>query len=227
MLMTRRRLQQGFSLIEMMVGISVGMIVVAGASVMMVNQLDDHRRLVLETQVQQDLRAAADLVLRDLRRAGYHGASADVVWASGAAAPTSNVYARQTTVNEGATELHYSYSRDQVENGETNSNEQFGYKVQDGVLKFLLGSNNWQPMTDLSTLRITAFQVALNTQTISLAEFCQRPCPAGSDCPPRQLVRDVSLTLTGEATQPGNLGKVERSLQVSTRLRNDAVEGGC
>jgi prepilin peptidase dependent protein B len=224
----QRQQQHGFSLVEMMVGITIGMIVVAGASVMMVNQLDDHRRLVLETQVQQDLRAAADLVLRDLRRAGYHGASANGVWARGAAAATPNLYARQTSVNEGATELLYSYSRDDVEDGIPNPNEHFGYQVQGGVLKFLYGgNNNWQPVTDPNTLKITAFQVILNTQTVTLAEFCQRPCPPGSDCPPRQLVRDVNLTLTGEAVQPGSLGKVERSVHVGTRLRNDAVEGGC
>jgi len=34
-------------------------------------QLGDNRRLLLEAQMQQDMRTAADLISRDLRRAGY------------------------------------------------------------------------------------------------------------------------------------------------------------
>ena len=71
--MLKYRHSRGISLVELMVGIAVGMIVVAGASVMLVNQVNEHRRLMLETQVQQDLRASADLILRELRRAGYRG----------------------------------------------------------------------------------------------------------------------------------------------------------
>ena len=46
-----RARQRGLSLVELMVGITVGMIIVAGVSLMMVNQIDEHRRLSLETQI--------------------------------------------------------------------------------------------------------------------------------------------------------------------------------
>ena len=68
---TSRQRQTGLSLVELMVGVAVGLFVVAGATLVVSNQLGDNRRLMLETQIQQDLRAAADLIARDLRRSGY------------------------------------------------------------------------------------------------------------------------------------------------------------
>ncbi len=89
----KRFSQAGLSLVEMMVGIAVGLIVVAGASLMMTSQVTQNSRLLQETQIQQDLRAAADLMMRDLRRAGFSTNSANTVWAPGMAAPASNIYA--------------------------------------------------------------------------------------------------------------------------------------
>ncbi|MBL0296208.1 MAG: hypothetical protein IPQ21_03185 [Betaproteobacteria bacterium] len=57
-----------------MVGITVGLFIVAAAAMLVTTQLGDNRRLLLETQVQQDLRATADIITRELRRAGLAGA---------------------------------------------------------------------------------------------------------------------------------------------------------
>jgi len=75
-----RGTQGGLSMVELMVGVAVGLFVVAGATVAVSNQLGDNRRLMLETQIQQDLRATADLIAKDLRRAGYWGAAEAGVW---------------------------------------------------------------------------------------------------------------------------------------------------
>ncbi|MCU7375398.1 prepilin-type N-terminal cleavage/methylation domain-containing protein [Paucibacter sp. O1-1] len=218
------RLQHGLSLIEMMVGLTIGMIVVAGASLMTVAQLEDHRRLMLETQVQQDLRAAADLVLRDMRRAGFNRRAEDGVSAPGAAAK-ANLYAMASLDKDG--QLLYSYSRakgEADEDGEVANNEEFGYRVRSKELQFRHGGN-WQPLTDPKTLEITSFEPQLLVQRVKLDEFCQRPCPAGAtDCPPSMEVRELRLTLSGKAAHDA---RVVRSVTVSTRLRNDAIEGGC
>ena len=65
------RAHRGMSLVELMVGITVGLLVVAGASLLVSSQLSENRRLLLETQVQQDLRATADIIARQLRRSGH------------------------------------------------------------------------------------------------------------------------------------------------------------
>lgn len=64
--------QRGLSLVELLVGISVGLFVLAGATLLLSTQLGDNRRLLLETQLQQDLRATMDIITRELRRAGVN-----------------------------------------------------------------------------------------------------------------------------------------------------------
>jgi prepilin peptidase dependent protein B len=231
---------RGISLIELMVGITVGMIVVAGASVMMTNQLAEHRRLTLETQVQQDLRAAADLMLRDLRRAGSSAAPQHGIWAPGGApAPVGNSYTPTILAGvPGSASLEYSYSRhkdrtrssaapipDPEDDVMTPATERFGFSIDtNGTLRFLLGGS-WQPLTDNKVLVMTAFDVALDAQTLPLDDLCSTACPAGSaTCPPVQMLRLVNITLTGHAVHDA---KVERTIKVTSRIRNDSISGAC
>ena len=67
--------QRGLSIIELMVGLTLGMVVVIGGISLFVSNATTSRQLNLETRVNQDLRAAVDLIARDLRRAGYWGES--------------------------------------------------------------------------------------------------------------------------------------------------------
>ncbi len=71
---TLRRRSGGLSMVEMLVGIVVGLFLVGGALRFFADYLDDNRRLLLETRISQDLRTVADLIVRDLRRAGYWSA---------------------------------------------------------------------------------------------------------------------------------------------------------
>jgi type IV pilus assembly protein PilW len=238
MLMNRRAAQRGLSLVELMVGITVGMIVVAGASLLMTTQVNEHRRLVLETQVQQDLRAVADLMLRDLRRAGFWATPQAGVWAPGAARPASNPYSAASAAlsDDGDREILYSYSRasdysTQVdvapatpENNTLNSNESFGFRIHGNVLQSLLGGA-WQPLTDPETLIVNGFSVELKQRALSLQDYCSTPCPAGSaDCPPQQQIRRFDITISGQARHDA---RVQRTIRVSSRVRNDAISGAC
>ena len=68
-----RKTPRGLSIVELMVGITIGLFILAGASMVLTTQLGDNRRLLLEAQVQQDLRVASDLISREIRAAGYWG----------------------------------------------------------------------------------------------------------------------------------------------------------
>ena len=71
--MKRPTHQRGLSLIELMIGITVALFIAAAGGSLLVGQLREHRALALEARLTQDLRTAADLITRDLRRAGYWG----------------------------------------------------------------------------------------------------------------------------------------------------------
>lgn len=222
------RRQRGLSLVELMVGVAVGLFVVAGATMLVANQLGDNRRLLLETQIQQDLRAAADLMLRDLRRSGFRAQAFQSVWAPGQAV-TANPYPLALQVSADGQQVLYSYTsaldakNASKENNQVDPNEVFGYRLRQGVLQFNLGGT-WQPLTDPNTLEVTVFQVTPRVQTIALSEFCLVPCPTPANCLQQQVL-DISLRLEGRARHDRQ--NVVRSINVSTRLRNDAVFGAC
>ena len=102
--------ERGTSIVELLIGIAIGLFIAAGATLLLTSQIGDTRRLLLEAQVQQDLRAAADLMSRDLRRAGYWGNAYRHVWAQ-TAADVSNPYQDATSL--GTTGLVYSRSIDE------------------------------------------------------------------------------------------------------------------
>ena len=115
-----RRPSRGLSIVELMIGITISLFILAGATMVLTSQLGDNRRLLLEAQMQQDLRTAADMISRDIRRAGYWGqayrgvcppAPAPCPAAVGAAA-ASNPYATMTPriAPNGVTQVVYDRS---------------------------------------------------------------------------------------------------------------------
>jgi type IV pilus assembly protein PilW len=210
--------QRGLSLVEMMVGIAVGLIVVAGAGALVANQLGDNRRLLLEAQVQQDLRAAMDIVTRDLRRAGGWTDTARLaVWAPGAPAQ-ANPYTALAPASAAATQVDYNYYRN------AGSPTAYGFRLQGGVLQTLLGG--WQDLTDARAVRITAFSVTPRSAPAAPVP-CPRVCPGGGSACWTSVnvnVRELVVDITGQAVSDP---AVQRSLSTSVRLRNDEVEGAC
>lgn len=217
-----RAAQRGLSLVELMVGVAIGLFVVAGATMLVSNQLGDNRRLLLETQIQQDLRAASDIIVRDLRRSGYWGAAQTGVWHAGAVAVSTNPYtALSAASGVPVSEVTFDYSRG-VENDAVDATDQAGFKLEGGAIKMRVGGN-WQPLTDDRTLRVTTFRVTLQDQPVTLS--CLLDCGGGAvNCPPTQSLRELRVEIAGEAR---NDASVRRSVRSNVRLRNDIITGAC
>lgn len=232
--------QRGLGLVELMVGITIGLIVAAAASVLAVNQITDHRRLMLEMQIQQDLRAAADLLQQDMRRAGFRGDASYGAYlpASGVGAVIEqparpalpNPYTELTAVDTAELRsLEYSYARDAAASSVVGTREQFGIRWDKRAKVLALkigtkvdGTGNWQPITDPTTVEIIDFDIRVRTQDIELQDFCEQAC-VGPACP-RQQVRRVDFLLRGKAVHDK---AVVRTLSGSERVRADAVIGAC
>jgi len=82
----------GVLLIELMIGIAIGLLIAAAAVTFVAGHLNDNRRLLLESRLMQDLRTAADIITRDLRRAGYWASASDGIALAGAGPVSSNPY---------------------------------------------------------------------------------------------------------------------------------------
>jgi prepilin peptidase dependent protein B len=239
-----RSAQRGLSIVEMMVGIAIGLIIVAAATLMVAGQLADNRRLLLETQIQQDLRATADLISRDLRRAGFWR---DAHLATGAAAAAGNALGNPYAALELPTAAspllptRFAYADVSApENQTVDNNERRGFRLNNGVIQAELGNGNWQPLTDRDVLNVTGFAVTPRVECVALRcptgdaaclAMAKRPtaavstCTAGDNpCPAYQQIRNVSLTITGT---PANDASIERSITTRVRVRNDAVVNAC
>ena len=220
-----RSTQQGLSIVELMVGVAIALFIAAAGATLLAGHLRESRSLLLEVRLMQDLRSAADIVSRDLRRAGYWAAATDGVWAAGATSVGANPYVAVAPGSAASDAVSFRYSRDATENNAVDGNEQFGFRLRAGVVEMQLGVGNWQALTDANTLSITEFSVTPTVQDINLQSFCTRPCPTGSTtCPPHQQVRSLALVVGGRLVGDSH---VVRSVRSSVRLRNDSVVGAC
>jgi prepilin peptidase dependent protein B len=220
----RRRLGRGLSLVELVVGLAVGLIVVAAAITLLAAQLREQRSAGLEMRLMQELRGTTDLITRDLRRAGHWGDAAAGLWAGAASAPSANPYAALAPVGAASGGASFSYSRDAAENHLLDANEQFGLRLRNGVIELQLGAGNWQALTDAGSMNVTEFEVRPSVQEVPLLEHCPRPCPAGATCEPRLQWRSLAVRITARATADP---AVQRRLQTHLQLRNPAVLGAC
>lgn len=211
---TAARAQRGASLVEMMVGIAVGLFIVAGASLTVSTQLSENKRLLAETQLQQDLRAAADIMTRDMRRAGYWADAYRAVGRPDVTA-TRNPFTTVSVAPGVAAQATYQYRR------AVNQEGPYGFRLNNGVIQSRVDGGAWNDLTDVRALEVTAFDVASFAEP-SVVLPCPKACADGStDCWPRNQVRGFVLTIDARARIDAT---VTRSLVTTVRLRNDLIE---
>ena len=156
---------------------------------------------MLETRLTQDLRTTVDLIVRDLRRAGYWGhagAGANPYAFTAAAAPSDTVSLR--------------YSIDAAENDIADSTEQFGFRLRGGAIEAQLGAGNWQALTDPGSLTVNAFSVTPEVQEISLAPACT------------QQQRDVTVVVSAALASDA---RITRTVRTRVRVRSNTLVGTC
>lgn len=236
--------QRGMSLVEMMVGLVVGLFVVGGAIALTTANLNESRRTTLEMRLNQDLRAAADLVARDLRRAGYWRNATSGVWSSGSTSIVTNPYTTIDTSNG----IAYNYDKDGTDTIST-STEQFGFRLNSstGVLSVSNGNGTYQELSDSTTVNVTAFSIVRTLRpdgtapVVDLWESC--PCLSRLTCTPGQFqnpdpdtgavgtrwanrprltIFQYAITITGQSR---NDSAVQRTHREAVRVRNDRFEG--
>lgn len=217
------RAARGFTLVELLVGLALGLLVVAGGGALLTSQIREHRALVLEARLMQDLRTAADLVARDLRRAGYWGDAGAGVW-SQAGPGGANPYAALAPDAAASDAASLRYSRDAIENHVVDGNEQFGFRLRNRAIDIQLGNGNWQALTDATLLEVTRFVITPQQEEVDLAAACPTPCPAESGTCPRQQLRSLALEISARALADA---AVTRTVQALVRVRNDATVGAC
>jgi type IV pilus assembly protein PilW len=213
---------RGLSLVELMVGVAIGLFIVGGALTLFANNVVGSRLMLAETRLNQDLRAATDLITRDLRRAGYWGNAIQGTTTVGATGmTTANPY---SAVTSSAGSVDYNFSTDTTENNALDSTEQFGVRLTDGALQLRTSSSVWTDITDKRAMTVTTFSITPTATTLGLGQFCAKACGVGSAGCPTMTVRSFVVNITGQSVRDSNL---RRSFRSTVRLRNDALNGAC
>lgn len=221
--MAHRR-EHGLSLVELLVAAAIGLIVVAAAGSVVAAHQGAARRVQLEARLTQDLRGAAELVGRDLRRAGHWAAAASGA-RRGDEPIAVNPHAAIAPASGAAAVVALSFSIAGGDGTSVDDSERFGFRLRNGALEVQLGARNWQALSDPGTVVVTSFSVDPRVDEADLGTFCAKACAAGSTtCPPRQQIRSYAITVAGRsAIDPG----VTRELRSAVRVRNDVVVGSC
>jgi Tfp pilus assembly protein PilW len=213
--------QRGLSIVEVVVGVAVGLFVVAAAAMVVSSQLSSNRRLLLDTQLQQDLRVSADVVTRELRRAGamLDTSALRTVWFAQESATTpiavgTAANANAITRQESPTRFVYHYQRKI-----SGAIEDYGFRIDSGKLQSLTGAT-WQDLTDANVMTVTAFTITPEVNASSMLP-CPNDCPGGGQaCWPTITVREYAVAITARAA---NDNAIQRSVRSRVRVANDLV----
>lgn len=195
----------GFSLVELMISLTLGLILTAGLISMFMATLTSNSDLARTQQLENELHAGMQLMTRDLRRAGINGKVSPVpnftnIFGLGA----TGAYAGETANSC----ILFSY--DMNGNGAldtTNLNdERFGYRLKQGVLQLRksgLGcaDDGWTNVTTPAVVKVTQLQFVVD----ALVEG-------------EMTIHQITINLAGQLKADAS---ITRNLSGHVRVRND------
>ena len=212
--------QRGLSIVELMVGIAIGLIIVAAASLLMSGQLNENRRLLAETQLQQDLRAASDIITRELRRVGADSETQSLksLWFPGrTTAVEENLLSSPAAIappaGAASDAVRFTYNPGNAGVGI------FGYELLNGRIRTRMAAGGWQELTDPRVMTVTSFTITRDADT-AITVPCAKLCPLTNNaaCWPTLNTRNLSVTITASAAAASG---IDRSIRTRVRVRND------
>jgi prepilin-type N-terminal cleavage/methylation domain-containing protein len=219
--------QRGFSLIELMIAMLLGLLVSAMVIGMFSMTVGSTKQAVTTIRLNQELRTVMDLMVRDLRRSGYWngalaasnpyasitdaGAPAAVYAAAGSA-----TFLNTTTAGDSGQCVILGYDADSA--GASAATRVIGYRFDatDDAVEVLwedtftppvacdiVPSTGWKNLTDEQAIKVTALT------------FTPDPSPASFAA---ATVRNLTITLTAESLGDS---RIKTTITDQVRIRND------
>lgn len=220
---------RGFTLIELMVALVLGLVVVGGVMGVFMSTYQSNAQNIKSVRLNEEMRAIMSLMSRDIRRAGTR----DLAWQPsllGTANPFSTATAWKVSNMTSAAanscvRLAYSTNND---NGADNAN-QFGYRLNptSGAIEtynhtaggWNCNGANWQPVTDAKIAWVRSLVFTATTEP-SLAGVAVRTVVVTLRAATHTRSLSPAALTAADCT---NIDVVCRQLVEKIRLRNDAV----
>lgn len=218
--------QRGMTLVELLVGMTISLFLMAGAAALMTQQLHEHRQLLAQTQLQADLRALQVLLRRELRLAGAWGEPGASMWTPETGLPRANPY---DTVEVRADELRFSTSQavsdpSQREDQRLDDADRKALRWRGATLEFRTDGGRFQPLNDPSSVAIRRFKAEVEHVATEAELTCAKPCGAAAQCPPRVTVQTLRIQLDAEVARDP---RVRRTVDWRIPIDSPRLEGQC
>lgn len=221
---SRRGIQAGLTLVDLLLGMALGLFLCATAGGLMLSQLREHKHLLAETLLQQDLRNAMSLMQLEIRRAGAELEAHELVPEPGIDTRpprTTSILdvlldSRPVPASSPGNGLLISFDRHSDDASARRVDR--GFRLREGQLQYFL-EHSWQPWNDGNAVRFTRLLVQLDKHPLA-AMAC--PCPGKSaSCVTSLQGQVVELVLTGQSLLDAS---AVRSLRSTVRVRNDQLD---
>lgn len=237
--------QTGLSLIELLIGILIGMIVVASAIKIFTGSAQNGQEMTQNNRLERDLRNMMDMMVHEIKRAGYVNSSIDPESLQNNQFAKLNIETVPSVTIKGITYEYpvgcivFMYNRDSSNPKTPADNERFGFKLaldknfspDKRLLRMWKGDttltcttnpakpNQWETITS-PEVEITNLKFDLNETPITVP-----PPPSCVSNDIQLVIRTVTITLTGVLRKNGGNGdamsETEQTITDTVKIRND------
>jgi type II secretory pathway component PulJ len=155
-------IEDGETLMGLLVGLAVGLVVLAAGSALLANQLRAHRMALQDSRLHHDLRSAMDWMARELSQAHYVANA----WETRAPSHCDDPFcAGPDDFNISGSRIAFSLDRNH--NGLKDNNECLGFRLVKGALQARTACSPevWTALTDTASLQFTQLDWQLQCGT--------------------------------------------------------------
>lgn len=215
---SRATTASGLGLVELLVALTIGLVLLTGVLSIFSTSLQSNRFATQNSRLNQELNGAMELMVRDIRRAGYWGTAENGIGNSGAYAAnpfitdviSANADGGINTSTTGCILFRY----DRNDNGTLEDSERVGYRLSGNAVQMLTAATSgthtctggtWESVTDTGLSSVTAL-------TFAKTHVSTNPS-SGVVC-----TRDITITLTGRLASDTT---VTQTLTQIVRVRAD------
>ena len=232
MLKTRSNML-GFSLVELMIAIALGLVALAAVTSVMVSTLVTNSSNVKMIRLDQELRTVMQMMTRDIRRAGYWLTAVTDIGQNNNTNPfmlvdtstttnTTDIWLPDDTDNDGIDDcIFFSYDLDN--DGALDSpTELFGFKRASNAVRARntavdCNSSGWETLTDENAISITDLEFTYITTGVNIGGTMLTDASVGG-VDARIIMRQVNVALTGQVEIDD--ATVSRTIEEQIKVRN-------
>jgi type IV pilus assembly protein PilW len=153
--------QKGETMVGLIVGMGIGLVVLAAGAKMLAQHLQGHRWALQDSHLHHDLRSALDTMARELRQAQAVGQA----WTTRTTPDCRDVFCA-TAADIQIRGQRIDFSRDKNQNAVLDNNECVGFRLKDKELQVrtACAPEVWTDLTDAGSLKMVDLQWKLHCE---------------------------------------------------------------